>query len=73
MGNVCCTDNDTNYVNSDNAPNQNMLPFSCNFASGTFKDRAYGAILGSLIGNACGAFTDKSKKTFEASQLFNVM
>ena len=73
MGNVCCSDNDTNFVNTSNDTKNNMLPFNNNIMSGTFKDRAYGVIIGSLIGNSIGAFTDHSKRSFQSCQLFGVM
>lgn len=72
MGNVCCSENN-NLANADNANTAPMLPFNANFRTGSAKDRAYGAIMGALVANACGSFTDKSKRQLQAPQVFHVM
>lgn len=73
MGNVCCTDENPHGVNADNAERQPELPFKVNFRQGTFRDRAYGAILGALLGNACGSYTDYSDEVLTHDKMFNIM
>ena len=58
MGAMCCTEGNQNTYNEDNTQMKKEMPFKINFRQGTFKDRAYGAILGSLLGSACGATSD---------------
>ena len=73
MGNVCCTEDNPHVVNADNAERRSELPFPANFRQGSFKDRVYGAILGSLLGNAYGAYSVGSNGPLSHEDMFQIM
>ena len=75
MGNqMCCSDaNNTNADNTTLRGKQQALPFNKEIREGSFIDRSYGCILGSLLANSCGSFNDTDKKTLTHRESFKVM
>lgn len=71
---MCCSDqNNTNADNTTQRNKQQELPFNKEIREGSFIDRSYGCILGSLLANACGSFNDTDKKTLTQRESFKVM
>jgi len=61
MGNACGCDKN-NSANNDNAMGRMVeQPFAKDIIRGSIVDRANGCIIGALVGNAYGSYTDNSK------------